>query len=124
MWAAAEPLLRRALGTRYSDVRLLGRMATRGSSWPVAGLAWHCANGALFGIAFDRLGGSGWKRGVIAAELENVALWPLAVLVDRYHPDVREGRLPPIARDARVFAQEVAAHAIFGAVLGRTVTRT
>jgi hypothetical protein len=111
-------------GTRYSDVRLLGRIATGGSLWPVAGLAWHCASGAFFGIAFERLGGSGWKQGVLAAELENVALWPLAVLVDRFHPDVREGRLPPIARDGRVFAQEVVAHAIFGAVLGGAVTRT
>lgn len=44
-------------------------------------------------------------------------------VVDRYHPDRRDGAWPPLLHSRRVFAQEVAAHAIFGAVLGGLVRR-
>jgi hypothetical protein len=117
-WGAAEPLLRRVFRTPYSDVRLLGAVVTRGRAWPLVGFAAHLANGAVFGLAFARLGGGGWKRAVVAAELENVALWPAMALVDRYHPDRRSGALPPLLLNPRVFGYEVATHAIFGVVLG------
>jgi hypothetical protein len=118
-WAASEPLLRRAFRTPYSDVRLLGRMATRGRLWPVAGTAIHVANGAVFGLVWSRIGGGGWKRGVVAAELENLVLWaPTMAFVDRYHPDRRRGALPPLLRNPRVFGYEVVTHALFGAILG------
>jgi hypothetical protein len=119
-WAAAEPLLRRVFRTPYSDVRLLGATVTRGRAWPVVGTAVHVANGAAFGFVWARLGGGGWKRGILLAELENLALWPGMALVDRYHPDRRSGRFPPLLRNRRVFAYEVATHAVFGAVLGLT----
>ncbi len=117
-WAAAEPLARRLFRTPYSDVRLLGAMVTRGPLWRPAGVATHLANGALFGAAFAQLGGGGWKRGLAAAEAENLVLWPAMALVDRLHPDRRSGAWPPLSRNARVFAYEVALHALFGAVLG------
>jgi hypothetical protein len=118
-WAAAEPLLRHCFRTPYSDVRLLGAVVTRDRAWPLAGLAVHMANGALFGLVWARLGGGGWRRGVLLAELENIALWaPGMALVDRYHPDRREGAWPPLLRNRRVFGYELATHAIFGAVLG------
>jgi hypothetical protein len=122
-WAACEPLLARACGTRFSDVRLLGALTTRGSGWPLAGLAVHAANGAAFGVAFARLGGGSPGTGVLVAELENLAAWPLMLVADRVHPDRREGRWGPLARDRRVFAQEVAGHAVFGAVLGALLAR-
>jgi hypothetical protein len=121
VWAAGEPALRRLAGTPFSDVRLLGRAVTRGRAWPVAGLALHLANGALFGAAFSRLGLRGATAGVVAAELENLALWPTLLVVDRVHPDRRDGNWPPLARNPRVAAYEVAVHALFGAVLGRLV---
>jgi hypothetical protein len=117
-WAAAEPVAARALGTTFSDVRLLGRLVTRGRGWAPAGLALHLANGALFGVAFEALGGRGPGRGVVAAVVENALLWPGMAVVERVHPDVRAGRWPPLATNAPVFAQEVAMHALFGAVLG------
>jgi hypothetical protein len=40
------------------------------------------------------------------------------VVVDRFHPDRRSGAWPPLLRNRSVFAQEVAVHALFGAVLG------
>jgi hypothetical protein len=39
-------------------------------------------------------------------------------VVDRIHPDRRSGAWPPLLRNGRVFAYEVAAHALFGSVLG------
>jgi hypothetical protein len=76
------------------------------------------ANGALFGAAFGRLGLRGPKAGIIAAELENLTLWPLFAVVDRIHPDRRDGTWPPLVRNPRVAVHEVAVHALFGAVLG------
>jgi hypothetical protein len=122
-WTAGEPALRRLARTPYSDLRLLGRLATRGRAWPVAGLALHLANGALFGASFGRLGLRGVRAGVIAAELENLALWPAFLVVDRIHPDRRDGSWPPLILNPRVAAYEVAAHALFGAVLGRLTER-
>jgi hypothetical protein len=119
VWAASEPFLQLVFRTPYSDVRLLGRVVTRGRAWPVVGTAIHVANGAAFGLAWERVGGVGWKRGIVAAQVENLVLWaPGMALVDRYHPDRRRGELPPLLRNKRVFGYEVATHVIFGAVLG------
>jgi hypothetical protein len=114
-----EPLLKRVFGSPYTDVRLLGATVTRGRAWPFVGFGMHVANGAVFGLAWVRLGGRGWKRAVVAAQLENLALWgPGMALVDRYHPDRRSGAMPPLLRNLRVFGQEVVTHAVFGVVLG------
>jgi hypothetical protein len=98
-------------------VRLLGRPISR-NSWRLAGLGAHLANGAAAGVVFRRLGLRGWKQGVAVFQLENVAAWPLMAAVDRLHPDRRSGAWPPLLRNPRVFAYEVATHALFGAVLG------
>jgi hypothetical protein len=119
-WAAAEPGLRRLFGTPYTDVRLLGAPLSR-RHWRLAGTAVHLANGAAAGIAFRRIGVRGWKSGIVAAQIEGAALWPAMAVVDRFHPDRRSGAWPPLLTNPRVFAQEVAAHAIFGAVLGTLV---
>jgi len=122
-WAASEPVLKRVFGTPYSDLRLLGRFATRGRAWPAAGLAIHLANGAAFGAAFEKAGFRSVKAGVAAAEIENVVLWPTMAVVDRIHPDRRNGVWPPLLTNPRIAAQEVAGHAIFGAVLGALTRR-
>jgi hypothetical protein len=119
-WAAAEPTARRLFGTSYSDVRLLGRVVSR-RRWRPAGLALHVTNGAAFGAAFDAIGGRGIRAGMVAAQVENVVLWPGMALVDRFHPDRRTDAWPPLFGNGRVFAQEVAMHAVFGAVLGALV---
>ena len=122
-WAAGEPVLGRLARTSYSDVRLLGRMVTRGRAWPAAGLALHLGNGALFGAAFERLGLRGMKAGIVAAQLENLALWPAFLVVDRIHPDRRSGEWPPLVRSPRIALYEITAHALFGAVLGALAGR-
>ena len=103
--------------TPYSDVRLLGAPLSR-RHWRLAGTVAHLLNGAAGGVAFHRLGLQGWKAGVVAAQIEGVALWPAMALVDRYHPERRTGTWPPLLLNRRVFVQEVAAHAIFGAAVG------
>jgi hypothetical protein len=99
-------------------------MVTCGRAWPLVGVGLHVANGAVFGAIFARLGGRGVVQGVLAAEAENLALWPAMALVDRHHPDRRSGAWPPLSANGRVFAQEVAVHVLFGMVLGALTRRT
>jgi hypothetical protein len=115
VWAAAEPTLGRLFRTPYSDVRLLCGLTGLG---PVGGCALHIGNGALFGAVFERVGGRGVLRGVLAAQGENLMLWPAMAVVDRIHPDRRSGCWPPLVGNRRVFAYEATTHALFGAVLG------
>ena len=121
LWAAAEPLDRRIFRCDYSDTALLGKAVSR-RHWRTVGLAMHAANGAVFGLAFElvrrRTGARPVPLGVGMALVENTALWPLCVLVDRYHPARGEPGLPPLARNGRAFAQATWRHALFGAVLG------
>jgi hypothetical protein len=121
VWAAVEPLDRRLFAHDYSDVAVLGRALTRGRLWPVAGLALHAGNGAAFGLVFHevrkRTNVEPVRLGLALALTENAALFPLAPLVDRFHP-ARGGRgLAPLATK-RGFAQATFRHALFGAVLG------
>ena len=39
VWAAQQPLDKRVFGSSYDDVELLGKLVTRDSGWPAAGLA-------------------------------------------------------------------------------------
>jgi hypothetical protein len=121
-WAAAEPAARRLFRTPYTDVRLLGAPLSR-RHWRAAGTAVHLANGAVAGVLFHRLGLRGWKAGIVAAQVESAAIWPGMALVDRFHPDRRSGAWPALLLNPRVFGQEVAVHALFGAVLGALAPR-
>jgi hypothetical protein len=122
VWAAVEPLDRRAFGHDYSDVALLGKFATRTRWWPLAGLAAHAVNGAAFGLAFHEVRARTRirpvKLGVALALAEHVALYPLAPLVDRFHPARGERGLAPLTT-TRGFLQATFRHALFGATLGR-----
>jgi hypothetical protein len=124
-WAATEPLGRRLVRapSTYSDLRLLGGPLSR-ERWRPIGFALHLVNGATFGVAFQLLGGGGWRQGLVAAQAENVVLWPGMAVVDRFHPDRRSGAWPPLLGNGRVFAYEVAMHAVFGVTLGLLLRRT
>jgi hypothetical protein len=97
VWVGAEPLLRRVSGTPFSDTRLLAGLIERRSR---------------------SRGGAYWRRGLVAAEIESLALWPAMLVADRKHPDRRSGLWPPLARSPRVFGQEALAHGLFGAIVG------
>jgi hypothetical protein len=118
-WVVTDPIIRRVTGVPYGEVRLVGRLLTpEDGRWQVTGLVAHLFNGALFGATFAALGGRGVRRAVVAAQLENAALWPAFTVVDRRHPDRRNGTWPPLVTDPRIIGHEVAGHAVFGVVLG------
>lgn len=118
VWSALEPIDKRVFRHDYSDVAMLGKFVTRGRAWPVAGLALHVANGAMFGVAYGELRKRRKVGALQAALAEHVVLFPLGLVVDRVHP-ARGG--PGLARlfSLRAFGQATARHALFGAVLGR-----
>jgi hypothetical protein len=123
LWAAAEPALARTLGIPwYSDVRLVGRLLTTRPIWPAIGIGSHLVNGAVFGAAFEHLGGRGWKQGLAAAQVENAGLWAGMVVIDRIHCDRRSGAWPRLLTNPRVIAHEVVMHAFFGVLLGALLT--
>jgi hypothetical protein len=115
VWAACEPFDRRLFAVDYSDVALLGKLVTRSRAWPLAGLALHAANGAVFGVAASRL-----RRRVSPVTLalaESTVLFPLIAVVDRRHPARGEPGLAP-AFNVRGLALETFRHLVFGATLG------
>jgi len=124
VWAAQQPLDKRAFDYPYDDVELLGKLITRGRAWPLAGLALHAVNGALFGAVYAQvrpfLPGPPLAGGVLAGQVENFASWPLGSLVDRYHPVAKE--IPPL-RGTRALAQATWRHLVFGLVLGELERR-
>ena len=125
MWALEQPLDKRLLACGYDDVELLGKAVTRGPRWYPAGLAWHLANGALFGAVYANLGPvvplPPVTRGPVAALTEHLALWPLGRFSDRFHPARQE--LPTLTGNLRAFAQATIRHILFGIVLGELERR-
>jgi xanthosine utilization system XapX-like protein len=116
VWAAQQPLDKRAFGSDYDDVELLGKLVTRDSGWQAAGLAIHLANGAAFGAVYalvrPLLPGPPQVAGVTAGLGEHLATWPLTALIDR-----------KLVGDRRAFAQSAWRHALFGLVLGELERR-
>jgi len=117
-WIAAEPAIKRAVGGTHRELRLVSGLLSPGRGGSGLGLAVHVANGAAFGVAFQRLGGHGVRRAVLAAQAENAILWPTMAIADRIHPDVRSGEWPRLLTDPGTIAQEVGGHLVFGIVLG------
>lgn len=120
VWAAQQPLDKRAFDSRYDDVELLGKAVSRGDGWPATGLALHVQNGAVFGAVYAQLRrfvpGPAVARGAAAGLAEHFALWPLVAFTDRHHPRRRE--LPRLGGNRRAFWQAVYRHALFGAIMG------
>lgn len=119
VWAAQQPLDRRAFGVDYDDCELLGTVVTRGRwAYPV-GVGLHVFNGALFGAVYSRaapsLPGPAPARGMAAGLAEHLATWPSLRFIS-LHPDAR--RFPPLWGSRAAFAQATWRHALFGAVLG------
>jgi xanthosine utilization system XapX-like protein len=116
VWAAQQPLDKRAFGSEYDDVELLGKLVTRDSGWQAAGLSIHLANGAAFGAVYALLRplfpGPPQVAGVAAGLGEHLATWPLTALIDR-----------KMVGDRRAFAQSAWRHALFGLVLGELERR-
>ena len=125
VWAAQQPVDKRVFGCDYDDVELLGKLVTRDSGWPAAGLALHAANGALFGAVYAQLRpflpGPPLVSAVLAGMAENFATLPLGRLVERYHP--ARGELTPMTGSRRAVAQATWRHLVFALVLGELERR-
>jgi hypothetical protein len=119
VWAAQQPLDKRAFGSRYDDVELLGKAVAKGDGWQLPGLLLHVQNGATFGATYAQLRrflpGPALAQGPVLALAEHFALWPLVSLTDRHHPRRRE--LPKLAGNKQAFWQAFYRHALFGLVL-------
>ena len=120
VWAAQQPLDKRAFECDYDDLEMLGKLVTRGREWPLAGLALHMGNGALFGALYSQLRpfmpGPPVLTGMVAALAEHTASWPLVALVDSRHP--ARGEMPTLWGNRRALLQATWRHALFGAALG------
>jgi hypothetical protein len=125
VWAAQQPLDKRAFESRYDDVELLGKAVTQGERWFAVGLAMHLANGAAFGAAYaaaaPALPLTRPLAAVAAAMAENFALWPLGRATDRFHP--ARADLPRLSGNGRALAQATWRHLLFGLVLGELERR-
>lgn len=104
-----------------NDFLLLGGIGPAPGLWRVTGPAAHLCASAVLGAAYSacepRLPGPGWMKGVTFAVVENTLLWPLIVLIDRFHPAVRSGELPSY-NGAWPFAVENLRHIAYGFTLG------
>jgi hypothetical protein len=125
VWAAQQPLDKAVFGSSYDDTELLGKAVTRGPSWMPVGVALHVANGAVFGAVYANLAPlvplPPWARGPAAGLAENVGLWPLGRLSDRFHPARDE--LETLTGNRRALAQATWRHLLFGVVLGELERR-
>ena len=83
----------------------------------------HALNGAVFGVAFHevrrRLPFPPQRIAVGMALAEHVALYPLVLHRPRFHPARGEPGVPGLLKNPRAFAQAMAAHTLFGIMLGR-----
>lgn len=124
-WAFAQPLDKVLFGSDYDDVELLGRAVISGDGWYPAGVAMHISNGALFGALYANVAPvlplPPVLRGPTVALSEHLALWPLTLVSDRWHPARKQ--LPELAGNRRAFAQATVRHLLFGLVLGELERR-
>jgi hypothetical protein len=122
-WGLLEPLDRRLFRCDYSDIALLGKLVTRGRGWRPVGFALHALNGAAFGLVFFEVrrltGAEGRRLAIGLAQAENLGLYPLSWLVDRYHPARGQEGVPPLLTNPRALGQATVRHALFGVLLGR-----
>lgn len=123
VWRAVEPALRRLFGHPYSDPQLVTAFVTRGPAQPVLDYAVQGCGGAAFGAVFARLGGRRVSAAVLSSLAENVALVPFFPLVDRIHPDVRDGTWPPLTGNRRAAAVSFSGHLLYGLLLGTFARR-
>jgi hypothetical protein len=120
IWALEQPFDKALLASDYDDVALLGKAVTRGNGWYPVGFALHVQNGAVFGALYANLAPAlplpPPARGPALALAQHLAMWPLGVLSDRFHPARNE--LPKFAGNRRAFAQSTWRHLVFGLALG------
>ncbi len=113
--------------TRYpsSDLQVIeGLLPGRTNRLPWRGFLIHLANGAglggIYAVVQRWLPGPAWLRGILFGEAFILLVWPITPLLDRFHPMIRQGQLPPFARRI-VLSQNLSRHLVFGLVLGESL---
>jgi hypothetical protein len=123
-WRAVEPALRRLFGHPYSDPELVTAFVTRGRWQPPLDYAVQAAGGAGFATAVAKLGGRSAPLLFAALLAENVALLAASPIVDRVHPDVRDGTWPPLTGNPRAAAVSLSGHLLYGALMAAWLARS
>src|SRR5262245_32741738 len=122
VYVAEIPVDKRLVGYGYDDVALLGRpFSADRRRWLPLGILGNgtigLAAGAAGGLLWPYLPGPAWLRGLLFAQAENAALFPLAIPLDRHHPLIRRGAHPAVwSRPA--FFQSILRHLAFGVAFG------
>jgi hypothetical protein len=126
VWAAQQPLDKRAFGCDYDDVEMLGKLVSRDEAvWPAAGLAMHVGNGAVFGAAYAQarpfLPGHPLASALLAGMAEHFGSWPGTQLIDNFHP--ARWDIPKLFGNRRALAQATWRHVLFAVVMGELERR-
>ncbi len=109
----------------FNDVKLVGQMFTTDTpSWQVQGLMGHYSFSVAMSLVYAklfyrRLPGPPWLRGITFLQIENSALYLVALAIgfDKFHAGVKKGELPPLA-NLKTFKGQALRHVAFGAALG------
>ncbi|HEX2173661.1 MAG TPA: hypothetical protein VHL09_14585 [Dehalococcoidia bacterium] len=111
------------LNHHYDEVRVIGRAITRDRWWPVVGVIGNLLAGAGAGAFYGAFVAPRFRvppvaGGLIFAQIENGTLYPPVMpLIDRFHPDIRQGLMPrsftPLS-----FVEAVLRHVAYGVALG------
>ena len=117
-WRAVEPRLRRIFGHPYSDPELATAFITRGPLQVPLDYVVQAGGGAAFAVVFRRLGGRSTTQAVAATLAENAALLAASPLIDRIHPDVRDGTWPPLSGNPRAAGVSLSGHLFYALLLG------
>jgi hypothetical protein len=116
-WRAVEPALRRLFGHPYSDPQLATAFVTRGRWQPPLDYLVQAAGGGAFAALTNRFGAL--QRVVPLVLAENAALLGAAPLIDRIHPDVRDGSWPRLTGNLRAAGVSVSGHLLYGLLVRR-----
>lgn len=109
----------------FNDVKLVGQMfTTKSPVWQIQGVVGHYAFSSFMALTYaalfyKRLPGPDWLRGITFLQLENAALYAVALAVgfDKFHAGIKRGKLPPLAH-MKTFKGQALRHVAFGLALG------
>jgi hypothetical protein len=125
VYSLAMAVDQRLTGNRFSDVRfiegLLGESERGGGGKKVLAWGLHLLNGLLLGEVYalligPRLPGPNWLRGALFGEGFVASVWWLTPVIDRHHPLIRRGQLPPLTTRVSLL-QNLLRHLVFGLTL-------